>query len=107
VSGRYEKSPDFLFINYADYGFIKVILDSLSLNYSLKYLDKFESPLLRQLLWQTFYDMTRDAKILTTYDFINLAIEKINFESDKKLIQTILERLQACLDKLIKNNNFE
>ena len=43
--------------------YFKVVLDPASLSFSQSTLEKFSSPLLRQLLWQTFYNMTRDAKL--------------------------------------------
>jgi len=59
-------------------------------------MDLMRDPLLRQLLWTSFYDLTRDAKMKST-DFLNLVSSKISIENDTKLLQTVLNRAYGAL----------
>jgi aminopeptidase N len=90
----------FLFPNLGDHGYFKILLDPSSLAFAQKALETFKDALLRQLLWQTFYNMTRDAAMKST-DYLRLVREKLGFESDVKLIQTILDRAGATLANFV------
>lgn len=90
----------FLFPNQGDHGYFKIVLDPASLAFAQSRLETFKEALLRQLLWQTFYNMTRDAAMKST-DYLRLVREKLGFETDPKLIQTILDRAVATLANFV------
>jgi aminopeptidase N len=48
-------APDFVFINYNDHAYAKVLLDPHSLQQVKEHLHKLESPLLRQILLSTLH----------------------------------------------------
>jgi len=68
-------------------------------------MDIIHDPLLRQLLWTSLYDLTRDAKMKAT-DFLDLVSSKIGIENDPKLLQTIITRASGALWNFIPNNLF-
>jgi aminopeptidase N len=77
-----------------------VVLDGASQAYGLAHLDKFDDALLRQLLWQTFYNMTRDAA-MSAHAYLRLVKEKVEAESDLRLVGTILDRAGATLRSFV------
>jgi len=88
--------PAFIFLNYNDHGFAKFLLDKKSLSFILDKMEIIKDPLLRQLLWTSVYDLTRDAK-MKSIDFLNLVSSKISIENDPKLLQTVITRASAAL----------
>eukprot|EP01114_Cavostelium_apophysatum_P015560 TRINITY_DN4261_c0_g1_i1.p1 TRINITY_DN4261_c0_g1~~TRINITY_DN4261_c0_g1_i1.p1 ORF type:complete len:938 (-),score=207.99 TRINITY_DN4261_c0_g1_i1:783-3416(-) len=83
-------APDFVFLNYEDLAYAKIILDDRSLNYVLQNVEKFDNSLLRQLIWGTIYHMQRDAKMPAT-KLLQLVRDKIKYEENVNLISSILE----------------
>jgi len=65
-------------------------------------MEVIKDPLLRQLLWTSFYDLTRDANMRST-DFLNLVSTKISIESDPKLLQTVISRALGALIHFVPN----
>jgi len=92
-------------LNYNDHGFAKFLLDKKSLAFILDKMDVIQDLLLRQLLWTSLYDLTRDAKMKST-DFLNLVSSKISIETDPKLLQTLLVRASAVLSFFLPNAIF-
>jgi aminopeptidase N len=68
-------------------------------------MDVIQDLLLRQLLWTSLYDLTRDAKMKAT-DFLNLVSSKISIENDSKLLQTLITRASAVLSHFLPNAIF-
>jgi len=95
-----QPKPSFIFINHDDYAFAKCFLDPESQDFAIQHMNKFTSPLLRQILWNSFYDFTRDAQ-MSAYKYLQLVLNQIEHESDRKLTQTILDRANACLSHFI------
>jgi aminopeptidase N len=95
-----EASPAFVYPNFNDHGYAKVSLDEQSEKFGLENLEKFDDPLLRQLLWSDFYNMTRDAKMKSTA-YLKLCREKITFETEPKLVQAVLSRVHAVLANFV------
>jgi aminopeptidase N len=65
-------------------------------------MEVIKDPLLRQLLWTSFYDLTRDANMKST-DFLNLVSSKISIENDPKLLQTVISRALGALIHFVPN----
>jgi len=77
------------------------MLDEASVKFARENLEKFKDPFLRQLIWSALYDMTRDANGLTSFEYVELVRSKIEFETDKRLIQTILGRAEGTIGGFI------
>ncbi len=60
-------------MNYKDETFIKTLLDENSIKFFEKNLNKVNDVLTRSLIWRSFFDMVRDAK-LSAEDYINFVI---------------------------------
>eukprot|EP01120_Amphizonella_sp_Union-15-10_P013798 TRINITY_DN649_c0_g3_i1.p1 TRINITY_DN649_c0_g3~~TRINITY_DN649_c0_g3_i1.p1 ORF type:complete len:725 (-),score=168.78 TRINITY_DN649_c0_g3_i1:516-2690(-) len=95
-----KKRPDFVFLNYNDHAFVKCLLDDKSELFARTHLEKLSDPFLRQLLWDAYYNMARDGKMLSKH-YLALVTDKIKFETDPKLIQTILRRASGTLSFFI------
>jgi len=91
------KKADFVFLNYNDHAYAKILLDENSMKNLGNCLEKFQSPLLRQLLWGTLYHMVRDAKLKAT-EFLRLVREKLPFETDLKLVQSTIRSAEGCIN---------
>lgn len=92
---------EFVFINYHDNAYAKVLLDEKSLKYVLQNIEKIDSLLLSQLLWATLKHMLVDGKlpgkIEASYFLINKASEfirmvrsKVQFIKSHSLVETVL-----------------
>eukprot|EP01127_Copromyxa_protea_P000511 TRINITY_DN1042_c0_g2_i1.p1 TRINITY_DN1042_c0_g2~~TRINITY_DN1042_c0_g2_i1.p1 ORF type:complete len:861 (-),score=208.81 TRINITY_DN1042_c0_g2_i1:58-2640(-) len=99
-----KPKPAFVFINNNDYAFAKCFLDTDSQNTAVEFLSKFSDSLLRQVLWNSFYDLTRDA-IMGVKKFLKLAKQNIIHETDMKLVQTVLDRVSASAQAFVPDAN--
>lgn len=50
-------------LNYGDWGFIKVLLDDVSIQFFRQNLHKINDVMTRTLIWRAFFDMVRDGKL--------------------------------------------
>ena len=92
--------PDFVFPNHHDHDFAKIALDARSLDFVRANLDRIEDPLLRQLIWQTLWNMVRDQQLKAT-DYLDLAGPKVATEQDHELIETILAMMSAAISRYV------
>ncbi len=95
--------PAFVFPNHNDHAYAKVALDPASLRCVQEHLEKIEDPLLRQLLWQSLWNMTRDAELCST-DYLALVRAKLPWEGDKELIQSTLARATEALARFVPDS---
>ncbi|MEZ4501259.1 MAG: aminopeptidase N [Dehalococcoidia bacterium] len=93
-------APDFVFPNHNDHGFAKVALDEASLAWLRDHLGTIEDPLLRQLVWQTLWQMTRDQQLRST-EYLELAAANAPDERDTELIETILATATATIGRYV------
>jgi aminopeptidase N len=68
--------PKFVYSNYQDYDYVKVLLDETSLGFVKKNINNVVDNFTRAMLWQSLWDMVRDGDLkLTTY--IDLAVTNL------------------------------
>ena len=89
-------APVCVFPNYNDHAYVKIILDAQSRDYVRERIERFRDPLLRQQLWRTLWDMVRDQQFRST-DYLALVRDKIVFEEELELIDTVLGNAQAAI----------
>jgi len=101
-----KKKPAFVFANFNDHAFAKISLDQVSEKFVRENMEKIMDPFLRQLLWCSLFDMVRDQFAKAT-DFLELVGEKLRFENDMKLTQTVVDRALAVLENFVPDSLYE
>jgi aminopeptidase N len=92
--------PALVFPNYNDHGYAKVALDADSLTFVREKIDRVGDSLLRQLLWSSLWNMTRDQQLKST-DFLALVREKMPLEENLKLVDAELSHATATLGRYV------
>ncbi len=92
--------PSLVFPNYNDHGYAKVALDEDSLAFARQKIDRLTDPLLRQMLWSSLWNMTRDQQLRST-EFVALVREKIPLEENLKLVEAELNHATAALGRYV------
>ena len=95
-----KPAPDFVFPNHNDHAFAKIALDGRSLDFVRSNLERIEDPLLRQLIWQTLWNMVRDQQLKST-DYLELAGPKVAMEHDHELVETTLAQMTSTLARYV------
>jgi aminopeptidase N len=92
--------------NYKDESFIKVCLDNDSLLFFKENLNVVKEPGARILIWRSFYDMVRDAKIASS-DFFELVERFLPSETQFTLLEYVFIFSKICLFKFTPSENRE
>ena len=93
-------APEFVFPNYNDHGYAKTALDEASLGFVRGRLEAIDDPLLRQLIWQSLWNMVRDQQLRST-DYLTLAGAKIVTESDQELVESTIATMTASVSRYV------
>ncbi|MBX3031657.1 MAG: aminopeptidase N [Chloroflexi bacterium] len=93
-------TPDFVFPNHEDHDYAKVILDPVSLAFARARLDEVEDPFLRQLVWSSLWDMTRDARLRST-EYLAMVRRHAPAESDVALLDAVLDQAIVALRRYV------
>eukprot|EP01126_Amoeba_proteus_P014435 TRINITY_DN16325_c0_g1_i1.p1 TRINITY_DN16325_c0_g1~~TRINITY_DN16325_c0_g1_i1.p1 ORF type:complete len:875 (-),score=128.48 TRINITY_DN16325_c0_g1_i1:78-2657(-) len=96
IFGTFPAVPAFIFPNYNDLDYVKIILDNDSIQFLRDHLHVFKDPFLRQLLWQTLSSMTNNAD-MSSRDFLELCWLQLDTESDLVLLQSVLNTVVHCI----------
>ena len=99
-------APSLVVPNHNDHAFAKVALDEVSLAYVRERLDRVDDALLRQLIWQSLWNMVRDQQ-LRSQDYLVLAASKVTTEADKALIETVLANVSATIARYVPEERKE
>lgn len=102
-AARGKAVPSLVFPNYNDHAYAKIALDGASVAWVRDNLDRVSDPLMRQLLWQALWDMTRDQQLPAT-EFVALAGAKIQTETHLDLVESVLGRIYATLSRYIPDD---
>jgi len=89
LTGR--RRPALVLLNDRDLGYAKVRLDDDSLATAVNDVARITDPLARAMVWNTAWDMTRDAQ-LTAADYITMATRGAGAETDMTAVTTQLAR---------------
>ena len=93
-------APRLVMPNHGDHAFAKVALDERSLDYARESLERIADPLLRQLIWQSLWNMVRDRRLRST-DYLALAAAKAALESETELVEAILANASAAIARYV------
>ena len=92
--------PSLVFPNYGDHAYAKVAMDAESVAWARENIDRVEDTLLRQLLWSSLWNMTRDAQ-LKAQDFLDLVNTKVVREPDITVVESVLGQASLALTRLL------
>ncbi len=95
-----KPAPGFVFPNHDDYDYARIALDETSVDFLRRRLEAIADPLLRQMIWQSLWNMVRDQQLRST-DYLALAGEKIAFERDQELVETILGSMTGAVARYV------
>ncbi len=90
-----DKTPDFIFPNYQDYGYGIFLLDGKSRNYILANVQNEKDDFLRSMMYGSLWDSVREAE-LDPKDFVELAIKNVSTEKDEMIVSAILSRVNTA-----------
>ncbi|UCC14124.1 MAG: aminopeptidase N [Gammaproteobacteria bacterium] len=91
--------PTLVYPNQGDWGFVKVELDPVTLGELPGHVGKLADPLLRSMLWQSLWDMVRDAK-LSLPEYGDIALQGIPLENSEKVIRQLAANLLETMHYL-------
>lgn len=95
-----DYAPSFVSVNHGDHAYAKVVLDTRSLLFVQKHLERIEEPLLRATLWGTLWQMVRDRK-LAAYAWCELVAGKSQHEGDPETIETVVSSSTLALARYL------
>ena len=91
-----ELMPKIVFLNYNDYGYMKLDLSYMNMDDLKQYLLKCKDTLIKAALYRALYDTFRDSKI-TSIEFINITFETIQEELDEDTIAVLLNYISEVI----------
>lgn len=92
-----ERVPDLLLVNDDDLTYTKVTLDQRSLTTLKTHLRGLDDPLARAVLWETLWDMVRDAQ-LRVAEWVDILLGNIDVEADASIVGLLMSRTSSALD---------
>ncbi|MGH8896984.1 MAG: aminopeptidase N [Egibacteraceae bacterium] len=93
-----EAVPDLLLLNDDDLAYVKVRLDTRSIDTLTERLGRLDPPLARALCWGALWDMTRDAE-LAARRWVRLVADHAEAEDDVGVLQTLLRQARGAIDR--------
>jgi aminopeptidase N len=96
-------APDFIFVNYEDFGYGRFLLDEKSREFVVNNIQKIEDSFLRTLLWGALWDDVRRAE-LSPKNFIDLVLKNVKYEKDELTTQVLLARLSTAYNRYLSDN---
>ena len=84
-----EIAPKIVFLNYNDWGYMKLDLDQKSIQGLKEGLVQFEDPLTKLCIYRSLFDGFRDSKI-SAIEFLDIVISSIKNEKNENNLSTLL-----------------
>ena len=84
-----ELAPKIVFLNYNDWGYMKLDFDKKSIQGLKEGLVQFEDPLTKISIYRSLFDGFRDSKI-SSIQFLDIIINSIKNEKDQNNLSTLL-----------------
>ncbi len=86
--------PDFVYPNYDDWGFIKVILPEHEQAILATSIQEFENPLTRAMLWRNLWEGVRDQRVSLS-DYADTLFSNIGKEDNPNILLKLLQSVNA------------
>ena len=91
-----ELAPKLVFLNYNDYGYMKLDLSYMDMGELKNYLLKCKDPLIKVALNRALFDTFRDSKI-STIEFLDINLETIKNEPDEDTFSVLLQYISSAI----------
>ena len=91
-----ELIPKIVFLNYNDYGYMKLDLSYMNMEDLKQYLLKCKDTLIKAALYRALFDTFRDSKI-SSIEFLNVTFETIKTESDEDTVSVLLTYISSVI----------
>ena len=93
-----ELMPKIVFLNYNDYGYMKLDLSYMNMEELKQYLIKCKQTLIKAALYRALFDTFKDSKI-SSIEFLEVTFETIKTEADEETVSVLL----GYISDVIKN----
>lgn len=97
---KYDGSKGYkaILLNYEDHTFAKNNIDQVSREFFSNNLEKIDDVLSRTLIWRSFFEMVKDAKI-TSRDFIDFVVKNISNEKSDSIFERQFDLMHAAISQ--------
>ncbi len=99
-----ELQPKMVFLNYNDWGYMKLSFDRKSLDGIKEGFSDFKDPLTKQLVYRSLYDQCRDAKI-SPIEYLDIIFTLIKKEKDDNNLMALLRHCHSTIRDFLPLNN--
>ena len=86
-----------ILLNYEDHGYLKNTIDPVSLDFLGQNINKIKDDLSRLLIWNSFYEMVRDAR-MAAYKYIDIVTDVLPKEVSDDLLTRVIDEADAAVD---------
>lgn len=93
--------PDLVLVNHGDWTFARTPLDERTVANFRRDVGAIADPLVRSMLWQSLWDMVRDARYPLD-DFLHAAIELLPAEDNERVVRQVLGDLSNSMTYLYR-----
>ena len=91
-----ELIPKIVFLNYNDYGYMKLDLSYMNMEDLKQFLSKCKDTLIKVSLYRALFDTFRDSKI-SSIEFLDITFETIKTEPDEDTVTVLLGYISSVI----------
>ena len=91
-----ESAPKLVFLNYNDYGYMKLDIHYMNMTNLEYYLSKCNDPLIKSALNRALYDAFIDSKI-TSIEFLDIILSSIRYTQDEETFSVLLKYITSVI----------
>ena len=84
--------PEFVYPNYQDQDYVKVLLDPVTQKKTLEVLKHIEEPMVRQMVWAALWDQVVDG-VLSPKTYVQTAVDNLGAERDLFVLPQVIDTL--------------
>ena len=95
-----ETAPKVVFLNYNDYGYMKLDFDKRSLEGLKEGLPKLKDALIKQSIYRSLFDQMRDAKFISA-EYVELAFQLMHTETNDNNLSLLLRHTHSTIASYI------
>jgi len=99
-------APSFVYPNFNDHGYAKVALDPVSTAWARGNLGRIASPLLRQQVWGSLWEMVRD-RLLSSTDYLDLVRRSGGAEKVLPVVELITETAASAIARYVPEERID